>query len=371
MKKLTENVIDVTSKNVLNVTSNLRQLIRIIPGAPPGQIQHLDDTETQPINFKACVYKNKATQDRTIASPIDLPLKTQEGELAFVVVEGMQNTRAIQQVCRQCGLHDLEIEDILNTRHRPKIEFHDDHVFVLFRVLNDDMPTLKYEHCALIVHLDYVILMREYSDDTFEPIFNRIKNPDSRFHTHGTDYLAYAILDLAIDSMNVTHGIIQTDCFQLEETYLENSSEQTLYAIKTLHRKVIALLRTSGPTREMIQQMISHPQSPLKGDTVRFMSDVLDHVVQSHEQSIHLRDLVTGMISLHLSNVGQTTNEIMKFLTIMGSLFIPLTFIAGIYGMNFDVMPELRWEYGYHAVWGLMLTTAAGLLLYFRKRGWF
>lgn len=370
MKRVKQNVKQVTD-NVLQVTSNLKSLIRIIPGAPPGQIQHAEGTDTMPLNLKAYVYGEGQCEEIHPTKADSIPLETAPGKMAFITIGGMQNTKAIQDIGRRVGLHDLEIEDILNTRHRPKVDFYDDHLFILFRILTDGDKTLKYEHCAIILHQDYVLLIREHDDDQFEPIVNRIKNPQSRFHNHGTDYLAYALLDLAVDRMTMTFTDIQNACFMLEETYLENSSDQTLYTIKTLHRKVIALLRTSGPMREVVHQIINHANSPLQGDSTRFMNDVLDHVLQTNEQCLHLRDLVTGMISLHLSNVGQTTNEIMKFLTIMGSLFIPLTFIAGIYGMNFEFMPELRWRYGYFAIWGMMIVTAIGLLSYFRKRGWF
>jgi magnesium transporter len=359
------------SQNVMKASSNLRQLIRIIPGAPPGVINHSEESDRQEIHIKACIYDSETVSEQIIEDKEKIPLSLEPHQFAFIQVAGMRNTRAIQKIGQACGLHDLEIEDILNNRHRPKVDFYEDHVFTLFRILQDSEKAIQFEHCALILKQQYVLLFRENNDSLFDPIINRIKNPDSRFRSRGTDYLAYALVDLAVDRLSVAQQKVQADCYALEETYLENTSSQTLFAIKTLHRKVIALIRTSGPTREVVQTMIHHKASPLTEDTQRFMNDVYDHVLQSHEQCLHLRDLVTAMINLHLSNVGQTTNEIMKFLTIMGSLFIPLTFIAGIYGMNFQYMPELQWRYGYFAAWGMMIATAIGLLMYFRKRGWF
>jgi magnesium transporter len=279
----------------------------------------------------------------------------------------------IEKIGEQFGLHPLVLEDILHTGQRPKMDEFDDYISIITRMLsyNEETNQVESEQFSLILGPNYVISFQERVGDIFNAVRERLRQKKGRLRTRGPDYLAYALIDAIVDHYFFVIEKIGEEIEFLEEELIVDPGPETLQTIHNLKRELIFLRKSVWPLREMISGL-ERGESPLIQDrTTIFLRDVYDHTIQIIDTIETYRDMVSGMLDVYLSSVSNRMNEVMKVLTVIATLFIPLTFIAGIYGMNFKFMPELEWHWGYPLVWAIMIVIGVLMLFYFKKNRWF
>jgi magnesium transporter len=264
------------------------------------------------------------------------------------------------------------LEDIVNTEQRPKMEDFEGYLFVVLKMLSFDeqQRAIKIEQVSLVLGPNYVLTFQEREGDVFEPVRDRIRRAKGRIRKMGADYLAYALLDAIVDSYFAILEKIGDKIEELEEHLISQPDVQILQSIHHLKREMIYLRRSIWPLREVTSGMARNESILIKESTEIFLRDVYDHTIQVIDTIEAYRDMISGMLDTYLSSISNRMNEVMKVLTIFAAIFIPLTFIAGIYGMNFAYMPELGWKWGYFAVLTVMVSVAVCMLIYFRKRKW-
>jgi len=302
----------------------------------------------------------------------DLRQSLEPGEHTWVHVQGLKDVGLLQQLAEHFGVHPLALEDVVNVPQRPKYEVTDHYVFAITRALRSNreagMPLT--EQVSVILGTNFVLSFQESYHSRFEPVFERLKRPTARLRSLGPDYLAYVLLDIVIDSFFPLLETVGENLDRLEAQVLSSPQPYHLKQITEVKRDLISLRRTTWAQREMVGEFLREDSS-LATDQVRtFTRDMFDHCVQIADVVDMYRESATGLVNTYLSSVGQRTNDIMKTLTIVGSIFIPLTFLAGIYGMNFEHMPELHSRWAYPSIWGLMGAIAIGMVGYFYRCGW-
>ena len=332
----------------------------------------MGDTPAEPPGLSVFDYTTGALREHDDPT-VDEVLALRDTEtVSWINISGLQDVDLIRRLGDHFGIHPLVQEDIANTNQRPKIEEFDQHLFVALKMIYEDAAPseLVFEHVSLIIGPRYVLSFQETPVDVFGPVRERLRGTRGRIRTLGADYLGYALLDVIIDHYFVVLERYGSRSEELEEEILDDPTVQTQEKINALRRSLIHMRRSVWPVREILGRL-ERLESPLiDAETRPFLRDAYDHAVQVVDVVESLRDLVSGLTDLYMTVLSNRMNEIMKVLTIIGTIFIPLTFVAGIYGMNFEYMPELGYRYGYPIVWGVMLLVAAMLLLFFRRRDW-
>jgi magnesium transporter len=270
-------------------------------------------------------------------------------------------------------VHPLIQEDIVHTHQRPKLDPQDDYLYLVVKMLYFDEKhggELRAEQVSLLVGERNLISFQEDPGDVFDPVRKRIRNGRGFIRSRGPDYLAYAILDVIVDHYFVVLEALSERTEELEDEILGEPRQNIEDEIHDLRRRLTFVRRMTWPMRDLLSQLERLDSSLWADQTQPYVRDTYDHIVQVLDLVEALRDTASGLHDLHMTSLSTRMNEIMKVLTIIGTIFIPLTFIAGIYGMNFENMPELGWTWAYPAVWGLMIALAGALLLYFRRREW-
>jgi magnesium transporter len=307
-----------------------------------------------------------------VADAESLDQSLEADQLTWVHVQGLKDVELLQQIAEHFGVHPLALEDVVNVPQRPKYEVTDHYVLAITRGLRSNreagMPLT--EQVSVVLGKNFVLSFQESYHSRFEPVFERLKRPAARLRALGPDYLAYVLLDIVIDSFFPLLETVGEHLDRLEAQVLTSPQPSHLKQITEVKRDLISLRRTTWAQREMVGEFLREDSS-LATDQVRtFTRDMFDHCVQIADVVDMYRESATGLVNTYLSSVGQRTNDIMKTLTIVGSIFIPLTFLAGIYGMNFEHMPELHSRWAYPAIWGLMGVIAIGMVGYFYRCGW-
>ena len=260
----------------------------------------------------------------------------------------------------------------MNTHQRPKFEEFADYLFIVLKGLTFQPSTLtvNYEQISILVLRNLVFTFREKSDALFEPIRRRLDDCDGRLRTRGADYLAYAILDVVVDQYFALQDSLDEVIETVEEQLLSDPTSKTLAKIQRLKRELVFVRKSISPTRELLAGLERSDTSLIGEKTRPYLRDIYDHAIRLTEAVDSSRDLITGMLDIYLSSVNNKMNEVMKVLTVFASIFIPLTFIVGIYGMNFEYMPELKWRWAYPALWVMFAVITGGLLTYFKRKKW-
>jgi magnesium transporter len=294
------------------------------------------------------------------------------GKITWINIDGLNETEVLEDLGKCFGLHPLVLEDMLNTEQRPKIEDYDDYIYIVVKMLYFDSGTREIvtEHQSIVFGRDFVISVGEREGDVFEPVRDRLRSEKSRIRKQGADYLAYSLLDAIIDNYFVVLEKLGDSIEAVEELLVSRPSQNELHFINDLKRDMLYMHKYVWPLRE-VASLLERGESTLVADSTRFyLRDVYDHVIQVMDTTETYRDLLSGMLDIYLSSISNRMNEIMKVLTIISTIFIPLTFLAGIYGMNFKLMPELEWKPGYPVLLIVMSLIAAGMLYFFRRKKW-
>jgi magnesium transporter len=343
-------------------------------GASPGTLIHVGEQRMEQVGIQAIGYDAEQLQELPIR-PEDAArscLVRGKPAVTWINIDGLHQVDVIETMGKCFDLHPLIMEDILETEHRPKFEDYESCLFLVLKRLHfDEAKTeVRPEQVSLVLGADFVLSFQEGSSDIFDGVRDRIRNSRGKIRRMGADYLAYALLDSVVDSYFGVLEKLGDRIERMEEELVTAPSPTTLKQIHHLKREMILLRKSVWPLREVISALQRGESSLVRETTGIFLRDVYDHTIQVIDTVETFRDLLAGMLDLYLSSVSNRLNEVMKVLTIIATIFIPLTFLAGVWGMNFDFMPELRWRWGYAFAWGVMLASAGGLYLFFRKHKW-
>jgi magnesium transporter len=341
-------------------------------GLPPGSLVFTGERKLETARITIIDYDENAFQERQVDRVEEcFPFKTTP-TVTWINIDGLHEVKIIEDIGTHFGLHPLTLEDILHTGQRPKFEDLDSYLFVVLMMLrfDDESQTVLSEQVSLVLGPNFAISFQENIGDVFEQIRDRIRNAKGRIRKMGADYLMYTLLDAVVDSY---FGILEKlgeKIEFLEEELVSNPTDRTLRQIHDLKREMVFLRKSVWPLRELINGLERSESVLIEESTGVYLRDVYDHTIQVIDTVESFRDMVSGMLDIYLSSISNRMNAVMKVLTIIATIFIPLTFVAGIYGMNFEHMPELKWRYGYAAVWLVMLVVAGLMILYFRRKKW-
>ena len=341
-------------------------------GLPPGSLVHIGDKKTEQVGIQILDYDEKAARERVVKDVEECQAFRLTPTVTWINVNGLHQTNILESIGKQFDIHPLTLEDILNTTQRPKIEDFEKYVYIVLKMiyLNPKDSELESEQISLILGENFVITFQEREGDVFDPVRQRIKDGMGRVRKMKSDYLAYALMDAVVDNYFSVLEHFDAKIDHLEEAVFQDPNPELMGEIHTTRREVIFLRKAVWPLREMISLLERRESKLFKKQTMLYMRDLYDHTIQLVETVDTFREMISGMHDLYLSTVSNRMNEVMKILTIIATIFIPMTFVAGVYGMNFDLMPELHWKFGYPAALLVMLVIGLVMLLYFKKKKW-
>jgi magnesium transporter len=341
-------------------------------GLPPGSLIHVGDRKIEKPVIDLIEYDATDYQVHNDQSVDQIRANLAAGRISWVNLTGIHDIALLGDLGDAFGVHPLALEDILNTQHRPKIEEYQDYLLIILKMLrfDDETKTIDTEQVSLIIGPNIVLSFQEREWDVFNGVRDRLQRSSGRIRQRGTDYLAYALLDSIIDSYFQILEKVGDCLVDVEEELLTSPEQSSLGSVYHFKRELLLLRKSVWPLREVVSELQKGEIELVSEPTQVFLRDLYDHTIQVMDTVELFRDTVSGLHDLYLSSVSNRMNEIMKVLTIMASIFIPVTFIAGIYGMNFEYMPELRWRWGYFMVWGIVLGCVGGMLVFFKKRKW-
>jgi magnesium transporter len=343
------------------------------PGAPPGQLVHSGPRKVEKVRLRLFEYDTERLSEETLESVSGAFPTRDNPPVGWLNVDGLHDMEILEELRDHFGIHPLAMEDVVTLGHRAKMEEYEGYVLLVLPMLSfdEDSLTVHAEQLSLILGPTWLLTFQERFGDVFEPVRERLRTAHGRIRQRGADYLAYALMDAVVDRY---FGILEKlgDLAEdLDQLLMENPAPEILHRINHLKKELLLLRRSVWPLREALSAFARTESELVTESTQVFARDVYDHIIQIIDTVETLRDLTGGMTDLYLSSMGQRTNEVMKVLTIMASIFIPLTFMAGVYGMNFEFMPELHVPWAYPVLWLLMFSVAGGMVWYFRRKGWF
>jgi len=341
-------------------------------GMPPGTLLYTGKRGTEEVKIEIIDYTDAKLQEKTTLNVEEcFPFKAKP-TITWINITGIHKTGIIEKIGKHFEFHPLILEDIVNPNQRPKLEDFESHLFIVLKMLSYDEKNkeIKSEQLSLILGSNFLISFQEDKGDVFDQVRQRIRSGKGKIRKMGTDYLCYALIDAVVDNYFVILEKKGEEIESIEDDVIDNPSPKLLNTISRLKSQLIVLRRSVWPLREVISGLQRRESKLIKKSTEIYLRDVYDHTVRIIETIETYRDMVSGMIDIHISSVSNKMNEVMKVLTIIATIFIPLTFIVGIYGMNFNYMPELGWKPGYFMVWGVMLAVGIFMVFYFRRKKW-
>ena len=377
----TSKVISITRDMDFIHVSNITKLLNKKPGDAtttsdtvglrPGELVHVGEKLVENITFDQIDY-NKTKFSRETKNTIEECLiPNDESTVTWTNIIGLHDSEVINKIGTHYSIHPLVQADIMNTELRPKIENHEDYIQIILKlphILSDN--ELFMEQITFIVGKTYVLSFQETKDDIFDPIRERLEKSIGKIRERQSDYLTYTLVDAIIDYYYVVMEKIGTQTEDIDYDLMHNPTPKTLQTIHTLKQEMVVLRKSIWPTREVIDRFDRMESEIIHESTRTYLHDVYNHTVQVMDNIEGLREMIGGMLDTYLSSIGNKMNEIMKTLTIIASIFIPITFIAGVYGTNFDYIPELQWEGSYFAMLGVMFIIVLIMLMWFRDKKW-
>ena len=366
-----------TSRNTFEaaagrVVGRLVRRARKPAGAVPGTLVHtgpkkVDETRLRFLDYTETDLREEQVDRIEACFPF-----AAAPTVTWVNVDGLHETDIIESIGERFGLHRLLLEDIVSTGQRPKVEEYGQHVFIVVKMLsfNEATEEVRAEQVSFVVGENYVFSFQERFGDVFEPVRVRLRESRGRIRSRGPDYLTYALLDAIVDSYFQILEQVGDHIEELEEAVLDEPDLQVMHRIHHLKREMLVLRRAVWPLREVLGSLYRGETPLMTEESQVFIRDVQDHAIQVIDTVETLREVLSGAMDLYLSSVSNRMNEVMKVLTIIATIFIPLSFFAGLYGMNFEYMPELGVRWAYPALLLGMTTVAAGMLWFFRRRDW-
>jgi magnesium transporter len=341
-------------------------------GLPPGTLVHVGEKKIEKPRITVLDYNEKELDEKSLEMVEKTFPFRDRSTVSWINIDGLHDVDFIEKIGIHFNIHPLTLEDIVNTDQRPKIEDMGDYIFIILKMIsfNNTEKRVQDEQVSFILGKNVVISFQERIGDVFESIRERIRNNKGRIRKMGSDYLVYTLIDAIVDNYFGVLEIVGDQIESMEDEVMTDPTPDTLKTLHKLKRRLLFLRKSVWPLRELINHLERGESYLIKKQTRPYLRDMYDHTIQVVEMLETMRDMNSGMFDMYLSSVSNKMNEVMKVLTIMATIFIPLTFIAGIYGMNFEYMPELKWRFAYFGVWGIMLLAVTGMIIYFKRKKW-
>ncbi|MDE0011872.1 MAG: magnesium/cobalt transporter CorA [Candidatus Poribacteria bacterium] len=342
-------------------------------GLPPGSLVYIGEERTEPVQITVTDYNATHFHEEEVQTIKEcLPFKD-TATVTWVHIKGVHESQIIEEIGEHFKINSLVLEDLMSPTQIPKIEIYEDYIFIILKSLDYDETSLSVfrEQISLIIGKNFVISLQENSGSILAPVHNRLQNANGRIRKRQSDYLAYALIDVIVDHYFIALEQLSDAIQAVEEESIANPTSEVLEKINILRRECLLLRRPLLPLRDVIDEVLDGEIPLLSQDTHLYFRDVYDHLIQIIHTLETLRSAASGLFDTYTSAVSHRMNEVMKVLTIVATFFIPLTFIAGIYGMNFKSMPELEAQWGYPAVLLVMVAIGIGMFIYFKFKKWF
>lgn len=341
-------------------------------GSAPGTLVLIGEKKTDKPIISSIDYSKTEIDKIEVLPQENLDQLRDSKNATWINIDGIHDLTLLKTLGDHFDIHPLTLEDVVNTGHRPKIEEFEKYVFIVLKMLrySDEQQAINAEQISLVFGKNFLISFQETPSDVFNPVRRRLMQSKGRIRHQKCDYLAYALIDAIVD--NYFHIIekIGERIERLEEQLIEDLETDSAKDIHTLKREVIYLRKQVWPIRDALNRLTKGEFDLVQDENYIYWSDIHDHIVQLLDTIDSYRDILSGLLNLHMSTVSNRMNEVMKLLTIMASIFIPITFIAGVYGMNFKNMPEIEWPWGYGFIWAVMIAIVLIMLILFKKKKW-
>lgn len=340
-------------------------------GAPPGTLVHIGSQRTDKVKITVFDYTDEKISERE-CEVTELDGFCNSNTISWINVDGLHDIEILKQIGEEFNLDKLLLEDILNTNHRPKTEIFESYIFVTLKMigLTRDHKGLTHEQVSFVMGDGWLISFQEEGGDVFDSIRERLRKGHGDMRKRKVDFLLYRLLDTIVDNYFFVTEYFSDKNAGIERDIFKNPTPEALKEIQTLKRQIVNFKRVVLPLREVASGLEKDGGKLVEPATIRYLRDLYEHIIQVNDSIDSQREVVSSIQDLYLSGASNKMNEVMKLLTIISTIFIPLTFIAGVYGMNFEYLPEKEWHYGYFMVLGLMVLIVIGMLLYFRRRKW-
>jgi len=336
----------------------------------PGTINYTGTrAENTPVSYQLIQYDSnemKEEQPETF-----LQIQPFKNKVTWLNVNGIQNANILEKIGEKFQLHPLTLEDIANVQQRAKVEVYPNYLFFVFKMLQlDEDYNLDSEQFSFVLTKDTLLSFQEKEGDIFDPLRQRLRTASGRIRQKGSDYLAFSLMDAIVDNYFVILEQLNETMETLEDKTITDPDQETLQQIHKLKRIIISMRKSIWPLRDTLSRLYKDADEYFSESTLPYLRDLYDHSLQLIDSVETYRDILNGFLDIYMSTINNKTNEVMKVLTIIATIFIPLTFIAGVYGMNFEFMPELKLPWGYFAVLGVMALVAVIMLVFFKKKKW-
>jgi magnesium transporter len=341
-------------------------------GLAPGSLVHIGDKKIETVKIRLINYDQGQLLEKDLSAIEESFPYRDTPAVTWINVDGLHEVNVVEKVGTHFGIHPLVLEDIVHTGQRTKAEEFETYIFIVLKMLffDETVDHISAEQVSLLLGPNFLCSFQEKEGDVFDFVRERIRKARGRIRKSGCDYLAYALMDAVVDHYFAILERLGEKIEVLEEQLLENPTPQILEDIHHLKREMIFMRKQVWPLREVINSLIKDPSELIQETTHIYLRDVYDHTIQVIDTIESFRDVLSGLSDLYLSTVSNRMNEVMKVLTIIATIFIPLTFIAGIYGMNFEYMPELKWHWSYPALWVVLVVIFVSMVIWFKRKKW-
>lgn len=341
-------------------------------GLPPGTPVFVGERKIEKVKISVIDYNDEQTTEKELTDIEEcFPFKNTP-TVSWINIDGIHDVDIAKKIGANFGIHPLVLEDIVNSEHRPKMEDFGEYIYIVLKMLsvNQETKEVEIEQVSIILGAYFVITFQEREGDIFNFVRERIKSHKGRIRRMGTDYLTYSLIDAVVDNYFNILEKISEEIEGLEEDLLTNPQPEQLRNLHRLKRGMIFLRKSVGPLREIVNSLVRGDSSLVHETSQIYFRDVFDHTIHVIDSIETMRDMISGMLDTYLSSISNRMNEVMKVLTIIATIFIPLTFLAGIYGMNFKFMPELEWKWGYLTVWSVIIIVFCVMIFFFKRKKW-
>lgn len=342
-------------------------------GLAPGTLVHIGEKKAEKVVIRVLAYNTEKLIEKELDSVEEcLEFKDQPDINLWINIDGLDRVDFIEKLGNCFNIHPLTLEDVLNTGQRPKTEDYDSYIYAVLKMifLDTEKEKIIIDQISIIIGPNYILSFQEKQGDVFDPVRERFENPASRLRKNGVDYLAYSLIDAVVDNYFLILEHLGDKIEYLDEGLVIQPGPETLKIIHKYKRDMIILRKSVWPLRELINGLQRVESDLIKKATRVYLRDVYDHTIQIIDSIEGFQDILSSMIDIYLSSISYRMNDVMKILTVIATIFIPLTFIAGVYGMNFEYMPELKWRWGYPVVMVGMTIIGISMFVFFKKREW-
>lgn len=360
------------NKHMLKVPKKIRnQFYKKKLGQIPGSLIYTGEKPHQKLFIEAFDYTKDRYEERELTN-VEECFNFEEGSITWININGLNHVDTIEKIGAHYELHPLVLEDIVNIAQRPKIDEYDNYVFVVLKMLYyDTNEKIVSEQVSFILGKEYVLSFQEAEGDVFDTVRDRIRQAKGRVRNMQADYLLYVLMDAVVDHYFSVIEILGGKIEDFETAIFSGAFDNdTSKNIQDLKREILKVRRAIFPLREVINRIEKNDRSLIQKKTITYYRDIYDHLIHVTENIDIYREMIWSLMDMYMTSISNKMNEVMKVLTIMASIFIPLTFIVGVYGMNFEYMPELNYKYGYFVVWGVMIVLFLSMVYYFKRKKW-